>query len=406
MSTASNDTTDSAVGLPIFPGAHNTGCPFDPPREYTGWRESAGLQRAVWKGDIPVWVVSRYEDIKSALTDPRITADVGELQQFSGFDDPPPIFPRMDDPEHARLRRMLTKDFTVKRMNGMRPQIEKMANEFIDQMVDNGQPADLVRDYALPIPSLVISMMLGVPYRDHEFFQLHSRTMSTLHATKQEKGEAAVALFGYLQDLVARKESEPADDMISRVLREHVATGELDRTTLVVNSLLLLFAGHETTANAIALGALTLLRNPELAARIRDTDNQSELDTAVEELLRYMTIVQGLVARVATADVEIGGQLVRAGEALLMNLPAGNRDTAFVDEPDTLDIQRNAWGHLAFGYGIHQCLGQNLVRAELAIALPVLLRRLPSLRLAVPFDELRFRHDMTIYGVHELPVAW
>jgi len=393
------------TGLPPFPGAHNARCPFDPPAEYADWRGTAGLRRAVWK-DIPVWVVSRHEDIRTALADPRISADMGELQSFAGFDDPPPTFPRMDDPEHARLRRMLTKDFTVRRINAMRPEIEKMAHQFVDQLVAGGQPADLVRDYALPIPSLVISRMLGVPYADHEFFQRHSTTMSTTHATDEQKGEAVLALFGYLRELVARKETEPGDDLISRVLREHVDTGELDRTTLVINGILLLFAGHETTANAIALATLALLRNPDQAARIRETDDPAALATAVEELLRYLTIVHALVARIATEDVEIAGQRVRAGEVLLMNLPAGNRDQAFAADPDTLDLNRNARGHLAFGYGSHQCLGQTLARAEMEIALPVLLRRLPDLRLAVPFEQLRFRHDMNIYGVHELPISW
>ncbi|WP_433635274.1 cytochrome P450 [Nocardia sp. CA-120079] len=401
MTAVSTDTT----GLPAFPGEHNARCPFDPPGEYTQWRKTVGLRRAVWK-DTPVWVVSRHEDIRAALADHRMSADTGELQSFSGIDNPPPVFPRMDDPEHARLRRMFTKDFTVKRVNSMRPQIEKMAHQFIDQLISKGHPADLVRDYALPIPSLVISLMLGVPYKDHEFFQRHSTTMSTIHATKEDKGEAAFALFGYLQDLVARKEAEPGDDLISRVLREHVATDELDRVALVMNGLILLFAGHETTANAIALATLALLRNPDQAARMRETDDPAVLATAVEELLRYLPIVHALVARIAKDDVEIAGQHIKAGEVLLMNLPAGNRDAAFVPDPDTLYLDRHARGHLGFGYGIHQCLGQTLARAEMQVALPVLLRRLPDLRLAVPFEELRFRHDMNIYGVHELPVAW
>jgi cytochrome P450 len=156
----------------------------------------------------------------------------------------------------------------------------------------------------------------------------------------------------------------------------------------------------------IALGTLALLQHPEEAARIRDTDDPVLVASAVEELLRHLTIVHSLVARVAAEDVTIGGQLVRAGEGLLMNLPAGNRDAAFLADADAFDIDRNVRGHLAFGYGVHQCLGQTLARAELQIALPALLRRLPGLRLAVPLEELRFRHDMSIYGVHELPVAW
>jgi cytochrome P450 len=189
-------------------------------------------------------------------------------------------------------------------------------------------------------------------------------------------------------------------------VREHVQTGELRRETAAMNGVILLNAGHETTANMIALGTVALLENPDKAARLRDTDDPNVIANAVEELLRYLTIVHSLVVRIAKEDVEIGGQLVRAGEGLVMNLPAGNWDPAFTDQPDILDLGRPARGHLAFGYGVHQCLGQTLARAELQIALPILLRRLPGLRLAVPLEDLRFRNDMSIYGVHELPVTW
>jgi cytochrome P450 len=205
---------------------------------------------------------------------------------------------------------------------------------------------------------------------------------------------------------VARKEAEPDDALISRLIREYLPTGELTRETIAMNSFILLNAGHETTANMIGLGTLALLENPDTLARVRDTDDPKVISSAVEELLRYLTIVHSLVARVAGEDIEIGGTLVRAGEGLIMNLPAANRDPAFLNDPDTLDIDRNSRGHMAFGHGVHQCLGQTLARAELEIALPTLLRRLPNLRLAVPVEKIRFRGDMSIYGVHELPVVW
>jgi cytochrome P450 len=406
MSTAINP--QDVPGLPVFPGERPARCPFDPPTEYAEWRRSDGLQRAEWNG-FPVWVVSRYEDIKAAMTDPRISADTLSSGLQGGnqrAQEAPPTFPRMDDPEHARLRRMLTKDFTVKRVEAMRPQIQGMVDGFLEEMIAKGQPADLVRDYALPVPSLVISLLLGVPYADHEFFQQQTSVMMSLTASREKKRVANRALFGYLLDLVGRKEREPGEDLISRLVREHVATGELSREAAAMNGYILLNAGHETSANMIALGTLALLQHPEEAARIRDTDDPVLVASAVEELLRHLTIVHSLVARVAAEDVTIGGQLVRAGEGLLMNLPAGNRDAAFLADADAFDIDRNVRGHLAFGYGVHQCLGQTLARAELQIALPALLRRLPGLRLAVPLEELRFRHDMSIYGVHELPVAW
>ncbi|MEU6788906.1 cytochrome P450 [Nonomuraea angiospora] len=400
-------TTSNDTDLPVFPGERDARCPFDPAPEYAQWRSGGGLRKVIWQGH-EMWAVSRYEDVKTAMTDPRVSADVaaqkGSAEYHGGV--MPKVFPRMDDPEHAVLRRMLTKDFTVKRVNALRPEIEKMAGEFIDTMISGGGPADLVQAYALPIPSLVISLLLGVPYSDHGFFQEITGVLMSRTATEKEKQQANGKIFGYLYELVARKEAEPDDALISRLIQEYLPTGELTRETIAMNSFILLSAGHETTANMIGLGTLALLENPGVLARIRDADDPKVVSGAVEELLRYLTIVHSLVARVAKEDVEIGGTLVKAGEGLIMNLPAANRDPAFLDNPDILDIDRNSRGHMAFGYGVHQCLGQTLARAELEIALPVLLRRLPTLRLAVPPEEIRFRGDMSIYGVHELPVTW
>ncbi len=410
MSTATeaNNPNDPA-DRPPFPGARDARCPFDPPPVHADWREGEGLGRAEWHG-APVWVVTRYEDIRAVLADQRVSADFRK-PGFPGWtpaaENEPPIFPRLDDPEHARLRRMLTKDFTVKRVEQKRPEIQKLVDEHLEQMISKGQPVDLVHEFALPIPSLVISVMLGVPYSDHAFFQQHSDTVNNAAATTQEKQASQGALFGYLLELVGRKEREPEDDLISRLLEEYVATGELTREAVAMNGMVLLIAGHETTANMIGLGTLALLENPEQAARIRDTDDPKVIANAVEELLRYLTIAQDIVVRMALEDVTIGGQLVKAGEGLVMSLPAGNRDAAQFDQADTFDIDRkNARTHVAFGYGIHQCLGQALARAELQIALPALLRRLPELRLAVPIEQLPFREGQSTYGVDELPVAW
>lgn len=402
MSSTADDS------LPTFPGVRSQRCPFDPPANYADWRREDGLQRAnLWNGST-AWVVSRYEDVRAVMADPRISADsrLYPVLNPSTQMGQPHAFPRMDDPDHARLRRMLTGEFTVKRTAAMRPEIERMVDHFLDEMISRGQPADLVRDYALPLPSLVISLLLGVPYEEHEFFQTHSATMNYANATAEEKGAAGKALFGYLFGLVERKQREPGDDLISRLLAERVATGELSAQEVAMNGMILLFAGHETTANMISLATLALLENPEKAARIRDADDPALVANAVEELLRYLTIAQDMILRVATEDMTIGGQLVRAGELLTVNLPAANRDPSFLDQADDLDLDRNPRGHLAFGYGVHQCLGQNLARLELQVALPALLRRLPGLRLAIGLEEVRFRHDMSAYGVHELPVLW
>ena len=394
-------TTDfqpTAADLPSFPGARSGRCPFNPPAAYAEWREQDGLQKVQLGDGKNAWAISRYEDVRAVLGDTRFSADVMDL----GAD----AFPRMDDPEHARLRRMLTGEFTIKRVEKMRTEIEAMTNEVLDAMVAKGQPAELVHDFALPIPSLVISLLLGVPYEDHPLFQDHASTINQVDATPEEKGAASRALFQYLYSLVLRKQQEPGDDLISRLLADQVAKGELDLQGVAMNGIILLVAGHETTGNMIGLSTLTLLEHPEIATRIRDAEDRVTLANAVEELLRFLTIAQDAVTRVATEDISVGGQLVRTGELVTINLPAANRDSTFLDQPDVLDIDHNVRAHVAFGYGIHQCLGQNLARLELQIVLPTLLRRLPDLRLAVPLEEIELRENQSVYGVHALPVAW
>lgn len=401
-------TATTADTPPSYPAARSALRPFDPPAEYSDWREQVGLARVTLPTGVTSWVASRAEDVRFMLADPRFSADAANMTELMPqMRDTPPAFPRMDDPEHARLRRMLTGDFTVKRVAALRPQIAQLVDEFLSGMRATGGPVDLVQAFALPVPSLVISLMLGVPYADHDFFQERSSVMNRLEATPQEKMTASGELFGYLMSLVAQKEKEPGDDLISRLIQQRVASGELDRQGVAMNGMILLFAGHETTANMIGLSVAALLRHPEQAAQLRESTDPAFVGNAVEELLRYLSIAQDMIFRVATEDVILGGQQVRAGDALTANLPAANRDTQVTARPDVLDFDRPIRGrHLAFGHGVHQCLGQNLARAELEIALPALLRAFPTLRLAVPFEEIEFRHDMSAYGVHELPVTW
>ena len=399
--------SDDAIELPLIPVPRDARCPLAPPAEFGKWRDSDGLQLASLRGR-PTWVFSRYEDIRAALIDPRLSAETipESLMAKSPDDVTPVIFPRIDDPEHNRLRRMMTRDFTVRRAEAMRPQIQELVDGFLNEMVDNGPPADLVRDFALPVPSLVISLLLGVPYEDHEFFQHHSTVGLDSRSSDEQKLAAIGALFGYLYELVERKERQPGDDLISRLVTDYVATGELSRETAAMNGVILLQAGHETTASMIALGTLALLQHPDELARLRATDDPTVVANVVEELMRYLTIVHSQVDRVAVEDLVLGGQHIRAGDAVFMNLPGGNWDRAFVVNPGTLDIDRSPRGHLGFGFGVHQCIGQNLARAELQIALATLARRLPGLQLAVPPDELRFQYQQEIYGIERLPVTW
>ncbi|WP_428342683.1 cytochrome P450 [Mycobacterium sp.] len=348
--------------------------------------------------------MSRHQDIRAALVDPRLSAQtLPELFGESG--EIPAVFARIDDPEHHRLRRMMTSQFTFRRTEAMRPQIQEMVDKYLDAMIDKGPPADIVRDFGLPVPSLVIALLLGVPPEDLELFQHNSTAGLDVNSTEEEQAKGFIEMYNYIQELVPRKERDPGDDLISRLITDYVATGQLEYDTVAANGVIMMLAGHETTANMISLGTVALLDHPDMFERLGQTDDAAVIANAVEELLRYLSIVHAQVDRIATEDLVLGGQQIRAGDRLLMNLPAGNWDSEFVDSPETLDIARNARGHVAFGHGTHQCIGANLARVEMQVAFSTLARRLPGLRLAVPSDELKFK-DADIYGMKELPVTW
>jgi cytochrome P450 len=359
----------------------------------------------MWNGQ-QVWSVSRYQDIRAALVDPRLSADtLPDLFESSSDGEKPVIFARTDDPEHHRLRRMMTSQFTFRRTEAMRPQIQKLVDDYLDAMIDKGPPADIVSDFALPVPSMVIALLLGVPPEDLDLFQRNTSLGLDVKSTDEERAQGFNAMYAYIQELVARKERDPGDDLISRLITDYVTTGQLDYNTVAVNAVIMMLAGHETTANMIGLGTVALLEHRDVFERLGQTDDAAVIANAIEELMRYLSIVHAQVDRIATEDLILGGQQIRTGDRLLMNLPAGNWDPEFVDSPDALDVARNARGHLAFGYGTHQCIGANLARVEMQVAFATLARRLPGLQLAVPPDELRFK-EADIYGMKELPVSW
>ncbi|TAM67282.1 cytochrome P450 [Mycobacterium sp.] len=396
----------SDAELPVLPVPRLAQCPLAPPAEFADWREGDGLRKAMFQGN-PVWVVSRYQDIRAALVDPRLSAKTipDSIMPTDAENKVPVMFARTDDPEHQRLRRMMTSNFTFRRCESMRPHIQDMVDHYLGQMIDNGAPADLVREFALPVPSMVIALLLGVPPDDLELFQHNTTKGLDQKSTDAEKGQAFGAMYAYIQELVQRKEREPGDDLISRLITDYVATGQLDHATTAMNSVIMMQAGHETTANMISLGTVALLQHPGAYERLGQTEDPAVIANFVEELMRYLSIVHSQVDRVATEDLVIGGQLIRAGEFVMMNLPAGNWDTEFVDDPESFDIDRNARGHLGFGYGAHQCIGANLARVEMQVAFATLARRLPGLKVAVPREEMRFK-DANIYGMKELPVSW
>jgi cytochrome P450 len=354
------------------------------------------------------WVVSRYQDIRAALVDPRLSAKTIPDYLMPETEDHhiPVMFARTDDPEHHRLRRMMTSVFTFRRTDAMRTAIQQLVDEHLDAMIADGPPADLVREFALPVPSLVIAHLLGVPAEDLEFFQSNTSRGMDMNSSDEQKAEAFGVMYVYLLELIDRKERAPGDDLISHLVSEYVATGQLSRETTAMNGVIMMQAGHETTANMISLGTVALLEHPEVFERLGATDDRAVIANIVEELMRYLTIVHSQVDRVATEDFTLGGQRIQAGDMLVMNLPAGNWDTEFVDHPEAFDVDRNPRGHLGFGYGIHQCIGQNLARVEMQVAFATLARRLPGLQLAVTPDQLKFKGESDIYGMKELPVTW
>jgi cytochrome P450 len=393
--------------IPSFPAARAQGCPFDPPPAIQALQEQAPLARVrLWDDSTP-WLVTRYDDQRTLLADPRISADVTR----PGYPSPTPIrnasisFILMDDPEHARLRRMVTAPFTIKRVEAMRPAVQKIVDDLIDDLLAGPKPVDLVQAFALPVPSLVICDLLGVPYAEHDFFQENSNVLINRDNGPQEKGAAAGRLHGYLDELIGEKLAKPGDDLLSGLTRR-IHDGELTRSEAAQMGVLMLIAGHETTANMIALGTLALLEHPDQLALLRDSDDPALVASAVEELLRYLNITHNGRRRVALEDIQIGGEVIRAGEGIILANDIANRDPETFADPDRLDLRRNPRNHVAFGFGVHQCLGQPLARVELQVVYSTLYRRIPTLRLAAGLDEIPFKHDGSVYGVYELPVTW
>ncbi|MFJ9456849.1 cytochrome P450 [Kitasatospora sp. NPDC101447] len=372
-----------------------------PPPRYQDYREHSGLVVCHLPNGNRVWLVTRHEDVRAVLTDRRISSNPDHpgfpnISQTMGVprqEQIPGWFVGLDSPEHDRFRKALIPEFSVRRVRELRPAVEQTVDRCIDAVLAGGNEADLVADFALPVPSLVISALLGVPPVDRDFFESRTRTLVAIRAsTDQQRDTASRELLRYINRLVAIKQKWPGDDLISRLL----ATGAIEPREMSGVLMLLLIAGHETTANNIALGVVTLLNNPQW---IGD-------DRVVEETLRIHSVADLVSLRVATEDVEIAGQPIRAGEGIIPLVAAANHDERAFACPHAFDPARTERHHVAFGYGVHQCLGQNLVRIEMEIAYRRLFERIPGLHLAVPTEELPLKYDGVLCGLHALPVRW
>lgn len=397
---------ESAVEAPQFPAPRTH--PFDPPRLVSELRESAcPVGRVSLHDGTPVWLVTRYEDVRTVLGDDRFSS-VGTWRFQSSAsraaaERAETSFTAMDPPQHTFYRRLLTRHFTVKRVELLRPAIETIVATALDEFVAGGRPADLVSRLALPIASRTMCHVLGVPYEDHQWYEERSEVRSLLDADPAEAEQATQDLLDYVDRLIEGKRQSPGDDLTSRLTAELLEPGLVTRAELTAILRLLLTAGHETTGTMIGTGVLVLLQHPQQLDALRR--DPALVGQAVEELLRYLSILHSSIMRVAKVDVDLGGQRVRAGEGLIAAPAQANKDPRRFPHPDRFDIRRDTAGHVAFGFGVHQCLGQAVARLEMKIALGQILGRLPALRLACDPSELTYESSNLI-GVHALPVTW
>ncbi|MGW3116518.1 cytochrome P450 [Streptomyces sp. NPDC001107] len=385
-------------------------CPYHPPTAYDSLRATRPLSRITLYDGRPAWLVTGHALARELLSDQRLSTDrthpdfPAPTERFAAVKNRRVALLGVDDPKHRTQRRMMVPSFTLRRAVELRPQIQRIVDERLDSMIAQGPPAELVNAFALPVPSMVICALLGVPYADHEFFEGQSRRLLR-GPTVDDVQDARNQLDAYFEELIDSKlkQPEPGEGVLDELVHQQLREGVLDRQEVISFATILLVAGHETTANMISLGTFTLLQHPEHLAELRD--NAELVPGAVEELMRMLSIADGLLRR-ATEDIEAGGTTIRAGDGVVFATSVINRDEDVYPAPDTLDWHRSARHHVAFGFGIHQCLGQNLARAELEIALHTLFDRLPTLRLAAPAEEIPFKPGDTIQGMLELPVTW
>ncbi|MQY04664.1 cytochrome P450 [Actinomadura macrotermitis] len=356
------------------------------------------------------WLVTRYEDTKKVFADPRFSraATVGREDVPRTTPEPASggFLLSMDPPEHSRLRRLVAKAFTNRRVERLRPRVQEIVDARLEEIERSGPPADLVRGLALPLPITVLCEMLGVPPQDQDRFRDFSDAiLSTTAYTREEIFAVRDALLAYLAGMVRQRREHPADDLLGALVAARDEGDRLSEEELVNLGVGLLIAGHGTTANQISNFTYVLLTRPDRWDLLRDRPDL--VPGAVEELLRYVEFgTGGSFARVATEDVEVGGVLVRAGEAVFVNAQAANRDESVFDHPDDVDLTRRPNPHLTFGHGLHHCLGAQLARLILQVAIGSLLQRFPALRLAVPADEVPWKTGLLVRGPNALPVSW
>jgi cytochrome P450 len=400
--------TESAA--PPYPMARR--CPLDPPPELAEARQGpAATPITMWEGS-RVWLITSHAAARAVLGDRRFTA----VTSAEGFpmmtrtsllvrsQPQSASFIRMDDPDHSRLRSMLTREFLQNRVEELRPVLRELMDEILAPIAQRGGQADLVTEFSQPVTSRAIAALLGVPDEARDFFEERSAILIDRSYTAEQVTAAREELDDYLRGLAHRRLDDPGEDVLSRLVSNEVKGGKLDWDELVPMVRLLLVAGHGTTASQGSLSILSMLTTAAISDGLRDHPDSAR--QVVDELLRYHSIVQNGLARAAIEDVELDGVLIKAGEGVVISLSAANRDPELFADPDELQPGRDSRRHLAFGHGMHQCLGQWLARVELEEMLFAVQRWLPGARLAIAASELEFQPDVSSYGLAALPVTW
>ncbi|MGW7530535.1 cytochrome P450 [Streptomyces sp. NPDC054783] len=399
-----SDTDEEILDFPM-----SRTCPMAPPPAYTELRGGPPRKVRLPDGTL-AWILTRYADVRAAMGDARMSMDEANPDMPHRLLVPriPRLFSfiRMDEPEHGRLRRMVTSEFTARSVKDMRPRIREIVDQLIDDLERLPKPVDLVTEFAIPLPCLVIARIFGVPDEDISLLKEQTTIGLSQDVTPEQAIAAQIGMSEYLDGLATRKAAEGGgDDLIGRLCSEYLATGKLTHEDLVGMVRLVLVAGHETSANQLGLSILSLLRHPDQLAEIKA--DPSLIRSAVEEMLRFWAISQDNIVRVAADDMELGGVHIAKGDGVVLAIPAANHDEDVFPDAARFDIHRTeAHQHLTFGHGAHYCLGATLAVAELEMALTTLFERLPGLRLAVPEEELSFRDTSLVYGLNKLPVTW
>ena len=397
-------TTSTPVEPVAYPFAEEPGLTL--PEAYAAARDVPGLMRIKLPYGELAWLAARYHDVRLVLGDRRFSramATEADVPRMTAVKQDPGVIMALDPPEHTRLRTLVAKAFTQRRVEQLRPRIRELAEGMADALVTHGPPVDLVENFALPLPVAVICELLGVPVTDQPKFRAWSdAVLSTNPTTAAQHAQNWTDFNEYMSALIARRRAEPADDLMTALIQARDEHDRLSEPELVGLCNGILLAGHETTASHIPNFVHALLENPERLAELRAGPDL--MPAAIEELLRFVPLQFGPgFPRYATEDIEVGGTVIRAGESVVLSFGSANRDPRQFTDPDELRFDRSDSSQVGFGHGAHFCLGAPLARIELQEGLRALITRLPGLRVA---GEIEWKIDMPVHGPRRMPIGW